>query len=328
MVKSERTCSQWRRTKSPSPHWLTPPRSSAAARRPFQEARPPNSVEIVSSPVDRRRRVVGSFCVVFARCVFSLPRGRVTSKTSCTPESCAGTETHGRRGDFGAAGEESGPERTRRTPIQPRDRAAPQIQMHPGHSICAPLPSSPGPGSTAALARLPTMMAAPHRSGQIQWSPAELKCVGAASKPRLASGRRRWRENGAAATCTHPDHSEQSVASVCTASPRPPPPHGSGASFTQKKDGGEEERKQEGETSKAFAFAHHSRLPNSFYYHNDYSIHVFNQKNMLMFCLFLFFLVKKIMGVEVEVGWGRMKYWSKNNLALLKHGEQDISQTT
>lgn len=47
------------------------------------------------------------------------------------------TETHG-GGEFGAAGRDQ----TRRTPINPRNRTAPQIKMHPGHSICVPLPSS------------------------------------------------------------------------------------------------------------------------------------------------------------------------------------------
>lgn len=70
-----------------------------------------------------------------------------------------------------------------------------------------------------------------------------------------------------------------------------------------------------------------SCLPNSFYYNNDYSIHMFNQKNMLMFCLFLVFLLKINGGGG---GVGKMKYSSKKKkkIAVLKHGEQDISQTT
>lgn len=104
MVKSERTCSQWqrRRTKSPSPHWLTPPRSRTAARWPIQEARQPNSVEIVSSLVDRRR-------LLLLLSVLLLPCSKVRNKMSCTSESRADTETHGKGkkggGGVGAAGE-------------------------------------------------------------------------------------------------------------------------------------------------------------------------------------------------------------------------------
>lgn len=63
--------------------------------------------------------------------------GRVTDYHTCRSESRVDTETHG-GGEFGAAGRDQ----TRRTPINPRNRTAPQIKMHPGHSICVPLPSS------------------------------------------------------------------------------------------------------------------------------------------------------------------------------------------
>lgn len=137
MVKSARTCSQWqrRRTKSPSPHWLTPPRSRTAARWPIQEVRRPNSVEIVSSLVERRP-------LLLLLSVLLLPCGRVINEISCTSESCAGTETHGKGGRVWCSRGKTRPDQTRRTPSNPGNRTAPQIKMQPGHSICVPLPSS------------------------------------------------------------------------------------------------------------------------------------------------------------------------------------------
>lgn len=77
-------------------------------------------------------------------------------------------------------------------------------------------------------------------------------------------------------------------------------------------DSGEEHQQEGGEMSKPFLY--HSSQPNILYYHrnNDYSIHILNKKHA-GFCSF----PKKEK---------KLKYFSKKY--GLKHGKQDISQTT
>lgn len=67
--------------------------------------------------------------------------GRVTDYHTCRSESREDTETHG-EGEFGTAGEIPDQTHTHQTPPAQGNRTAPQIKMHPGHSICVPLPSS------------------------------------------------------------------------------------------------------------------------------------------------------------------------------------------
>lgn len=71
--------------------------------------------------------------------------------------------------------------------------------------------------------------------------------------------------------------------------------------------------------SKPLAFFYHSSQPNILYYNNDYSIHMLNKKHANVFFHFGFSLKKR----EKKA---KLKYFSKKY--GLKHGEQDISQTT
>lgn len=124
---------------------------------------------------------------------------------------------------------------------------APQIKMQPGHSICVPLPSSP------QFQRLRRWSEPPTQTGPVQ--------------PLRDAGERR----------------EQRPALTPSVGPAATPPGvhsqlGLAVNLHRRKDSGEEQREQEGETSKPFACCHHSRLPNRFYYSHDYRIHTFNQK--------------------------------------------------
>lgn len=69
--------------------------------------------------------------------------------------------------------------------------------------------------------------------------------------------------------------------------------------------------------SKPFAFFYHSSQPNILYYNNDYSIHILNKKHADFLSLSSFTIKKK----------AKLKYFSKKKYGL-KHGKQDISQTT
>lgn len=74
--------------------------------------------------------------------------------------------------------------------------------------------------------------------------------------------------------------------------------------------------------SKPFAFFYHSSQPNILYYNNDYSIHMLNKKHANFLFSFCLFLKKK----RKKKRRANLKYFSKKY--GLKHGEQDISQTT
>lgn len=239
-------------------------------------ARWPNSVEIVSSELDCRGAFF--FC------------GRVTDYHTCRSESRVDTETHG-GGEFGAAGRDQ----TRRTPINPRNRTAPQIKMHPGHSICVPLPSSQHDfrvGIISSLQENHFTKTIPSLSCQNEilkciWSSANhfteiLVCTQfeRLERERSTNPHLPWPKRAKLGQHLHLSPTGSPVKWVWW------------SFYTRETDSGEEQHKQEGEMSKPFAFFYHSSKPNILYYNNDYSIHIFQLKSMLIlffdfFCLFL-----------------------------------------
>lgn len=73
--------------------------------------------------------------------------------------------------------------------------------------------------------------------------------------------------------------------------------------------------------SKPFAFFYHSSQPNILYYNNDYSIHLLNKKHAVLFLFVLLFLSFSKKKKKAKLKYSSKKYG-------LKHGKQDISQTT
>lgn len=129
------------------------------------------------------------------------------------------------------------PDQTRRTPINPRNRTAPQIKMHPGHSICVPLPSSQHDVFSALNTFFCLFLKRTTPSLSCQNQILEVPLV--ERKPLhnemwFAPSLRGWREKGAP-TLTYPDHREQSWASIYTCLPLGPQSNGSGGHFTQEK---------------------------------------------------------------------------------------------
>lgn len=132
---------------------------------------------------------------------------------TCRSESRVNTETHG-------GGENSVQQGETRPDAHPptRNRTAPQIKMHPGHSICVTLPSSPGfsvPGGirledqkvSGQNLTVRSSLKPPHR---------RLRLV------RFAAHSLRSRRERGAPTRTYPDQREQSWGSIYTRLPLGP----------------------------------------------------------------------------------------------------------
>lgn len=153
--------------------------------------------------------------------MFFFPAG-LQINHACRSESRADTETHGRGEETGCSGGEGvgwggggpRPDRTRRTTHRPRtNKTAPQIKMHPGHSICVPLPSSQREIHSVLV-------------GAFRFMPKK--------KEAMDTGLRGWREKGAL-THTYPDQRGQSWTSIYTCLHLAPQSNGSGGHFTQEK---------------------------------------------------------------------------------------------
>jgi len=165
-------------------------------------------------------------CCFFFVCVFSFPFfffcGRVTDYQTCRSESRLNKDTRSGR----SLCSRERPDQTRRTPINPKNRTAPQIKMHPGHSICVPLPSS----QCTFTASHDLCRILKTTSSIFLWQSTKCRPL----YVQFGLILRGWREEGAP-TRTYPDQREQSWASIYTCLPLGPQSYGSGGHFTQEK---------------------------------------------------------------------------------------------
>ena len=165
--------------------------------------------------------------------------------------------------------------------------------MHPGHSICVPLPSSQHDFTVRIIFRMRINFFLLKKDWAFL---ARIKYKGAFGQVQtpfkrlfwFAPSLRDWREKGAP-TRTYPDQREQSWASIYTCLPLGPQSNGSGGHFTQEKQIVEKNNINKKGKCPNPLLSFTTVVSQTFFIIIMIIVYIFSIKSMLMFFFFNFF---------------------------------------